>query len=124
MLKGAEGTSGYAHPFRLVAPVLPLQMLIDAGFGESSIHQLRTSDHFGFYMYLPPYPHEWPESVVCPYRTVLVHQDLLEDKRVTQLQLPAAIHLQTKLGTLFLGGGWKPEDIDPPPAMSDHWNPG
>ena len=114
------GTRGYAHAFRLVAPIFPLDLLNQAGvLTEASMQQLPRDDHLGFYMYLPPYPQEFEESVVCPYRPVLVHHDLLEGRRVTQLQESAAVQLQMKLATNFLGGKWRREDLHP--DLSDHW---
>lgn len=55
------------------------------------------------------------------HRPVLVHHDLLEGQRVTQLQLPAALQLQRKLAGVFLGKTWDVGIFEP--DLTDHWNP-
>jgi hypothetical protein len=114
------GSRGYRHYYRVVAPILPLAMLEDLGLPPDEIGHLRRGDIYGFYMYLPAYPGEFAESAVLPFRPVLVHHGLLLGRRVTQLQLPAAQQLQTKLASVFLGRRLK-QGGDADPDLSDHW---
>jgi hypothetical protein len=122
MMNQPPGTPGYAHPWRLVAPLLSIAQLAEQGvFSDQQIDGLRSQDNFGRYMYVPSFPGEFRESVVVCHRPSLVHQEVLEGRRISQLQLPAALRLQEKLATTFLGGKWDPEDLHP--DLSDHWNP-
>lgn len=114
-------TQGYAHRYRLIAPIFPFTMLLELGMAEEALEEMRRSDKIASYMYLPPYPDEFEESAVLPYRPVLLHHSFLEGKRVTQLRGPAAVQLQLKLATTFLGGKWDPEDLEP--DLTDHWHP-
>lgn len=42
----AQGATGYAHPVRMIAPVLPLQELVDREVvKEGSVADLRNYDH-------------------------------------------------------------------------------
>ncbi|MGI8774091.1 MAG: hypothetical protein ACR2KQ_03585 [Actinomycetota bacterium] len=120
MMLQPPGTKGYKHSYRLLAPVLSFPALMDIGFSEEQLLEVRRSDKYMSMMYLPAYPDEFPESAALPYRATLVHQDVLEN-RITQLQGPAALQLQLKLATAFLGGKWDPDDLKP--DQSDHWNP-
>lgn len=121
ILKQPPGTRDYKHQFRLVAPIFTFAILADLGLSDEQLMDIRRSDKFAAFMYLPPYPGEFQESAVLPYRAALVAHDVLLEKRVTQLHRPAAVQLQLKLATTFLGGKWNPDDLDP--DMSDHWNP-
>jgi hypothetical protein len=114
------GTRGYAHPFRLVAPIFPFELLLELGVAEVELEKVRRDDNLASYMYLPPYTGEFSESAVLPYRPVLIHHDLLEGRRITQLQEGVAVRLQQKVATTFLGGKWAAEDLTP--DLSDHWN--
>jgi hypothetical protein len=120
MMKQPPGTRDYKHSFRLVAPLLSFAMLLDMGLTDNQLRDMRKADKFGAFLYLPPYPGEFEESAVAAYRGCLVEHEVLEGKRVTQLQKPAAIRLQMKLATTFLGHTWDPEEFDP--DLSDHWN--
>lgn len=95
-------------------------MLSEMGFTENQLADLRRSDKFGAFMYLPAYPGEFEEGAVVPYRACLVEHEVLEANRVTQLQGPSAIQLQMKLATTFLGHTWDPEVFHP--DLTDHWN--
>jgi hypothetical protein len=120
MMKQPPGTREYKHSFRLVAPLFSFPTLSDMGLTVDQLNSLRRSDKFGAFLYLPPYPDHFEESAVVPYRAALVEHEVLEGRRVTQLQQPAAIRLQMKLATTFLGHTWDPEEFDP--DLSDHWN--
>ena len=51
----AQGAEGYAHPVRMVAPVLSVEHLIEAGaVKDASLSDLRKYDHLINYFYLPP----------------------------------------------------------------------
>jgi hypothetical protein len=120
MMLQPPGSRGYKHDFRLVAPIFSFPMLMDQGLSEEILMEIRRSDKYTAYMYLPAYPQEFEESAVLPYRAALVEQRVLEQTRVTQLQRPAALQLQLKLATTFLGGKWNPDDLNP--DLDDHWN--
>lgn len=120
MMSQPPGTQGYLHPWRVVATMTPVEMLTQQGvFTEAQVDQLRRDDNFGRIMYIPPFPGEFRESAIICYRASLVHHDVLADKRITQMQMAAAVQLQGKLATTFLGGKWDPEDLKP--DLSDHW---
>lgn len=119
MMKQPPGTREYKHSFRLVAPIFNFAMLSEMGFKDGQLEDLRRSDKFGAFLYLPPNLGELEESAVVPYRACLVEQETLEGKRVTQLQRPAAVRLQMKLATTFLGHTWDAEEFDP--DLTDHW---
>ena len=121
MMKQPPGTRDYKHQFRLVAPIFSFAMLADQGLTDDQLMDIRVNDKFAAFMYLPAYPDEFEEGAVLPYRAALVKQDVLDGKRVTQLDQAAAVQLQLKLATTFLGGKWDPDDLDP--DMSDHWSP-
>lgn len=84
MMLQPPGTPGYAHPWRLIAPIFPLNLLADRGFTPEQVERLRTHDTYMRYMYLPPYPGEFGECVAVLYRPALVAQDVIDEKRVTK----------------------------------------
>lgn len=104
----AQGGTGYAHAVRSLAPVLPIDMLVEAGaVKETSVTDLRQYDHLINYFYVPPIEEAGlPESLALLYAPTTIHHDYLDDRRVAQLSETAAIHLKYKLtatygGTLF-----------------------
>jgi hypothetical protein len=104
----AQGESGYAHPVRTLAPVLPLDELVEKGaVKKGALDDLRTHDHLINYFYLPPIAEvDMPESLALLYAGMTLHHDYLEERRVAQLSEEAAVHLKYKLaalagGTLF-----------------------
>lgn len=101
----AQGSEGYAHPVRVLAPVLPLAELVSQGVvKESSLGDLRVYDHLVNYFYLPPIEdRQMPESLALLYAGITIHHDYLLERRVAQLAEPAAVHLKYKL-TAFYGG--------------------
>lgn len=121
MMKQPPGTREYKHRFRLMAPIFTLSMLAEQGLSEDQLLEIRRSDKYANFMYLPAYPSDFEESAVLPFRPALVEQGALEGTRVTQLRESAALQLQLKLATTFLGGKWDPADLEP--DLTDHWNP-
>ena len=102
----AQGEPGkYAHAVRLLAPVLPLQFLLEAGVvKQASVADLRVYDHLVNYFYLPAIAsEEFPESLALLYGCITVHHDYLIQRRIAQLAPSAAIHLKYKLTALFAG---------------------
>lgn len=72
------GTPGYAHPFRLVAPILPLQLLRDSGITDAQLEGLVANGGANGFTYLPSAPfgfREDPDSrwaghaAACLYRS-------------------------------------------------------
>lgn len=101
----AQGAEGYAHPVRMVAPVLSVEHLIEAGaVKDASLSDLRKYDHLINYFYLPPIEDVGlPESLALLYASITLHHDYLEENRITQLSEVAAVHLKYKLAALFGG---------------------
>ena len=101
----AQGASGYAHPVRMLAPVLPLAELVERGIVKAaSLGDLRVHDHLVNYFYLPPIEeHGMAESLALLYAAITIHHDYLAERRVAQLSQAAAIHLKYKLTALYAG---------------------
>ncbi len=102
----AQGVAdSYAHPVRMLAPAIPLQELLDKGAVKAgSVQDLRSYDHLINYFYLPEIAEsEFPESLALLYSAITVHHDYLEERRITQLAEPAAVHLKYKLTALYGG---------------------
>ena len=102
----AQGEAGaYAHPVRTLAPVLPLVRLVDDGAVKAgALDDLRRFDHLVNYLYLPAIDDaSMPESLALLYAAITIHHDYLEERRISQLAEPAAIHLKYKLTALFAG---------------------
>jgi hypothetical protein len=111
----AQGIAdSYAHPVRMLAPAIPLQELLDQeAVKAGSIDDLRKYDHLINYFYLPEIASSgFPESLALIYSAITVHHDYLEERRVTQLAEPAAVHLKYKLTALYGGGLFSHEDFD------------
>jgi hypothetical protein len=44
MMKGGEGTRGYSHDFRILAPIMPIQALEEkSSLSDAQVHQLRVN---------------------------------------------------------------------------------
>jgi hypothetical protein len=102
----AQGVPGaYAHPHRVVAPVLPLERLVaEEAIKAGAVEDLRRYDHLVNYLYVPPIAEvELPESVALLYAPITLHHDYLADRRIAQLSADALIHLKRQLA-LFYGG--------------------
>jgi hypothetical protein len=111
----AQGVSdSYAHPVRMLAPVIPLQELLDQGVAKpGSVGDLRGYDHLINYFYLPEIAEsEFPESLALIYSAITLHHDYLEERRVTQLAEPAAVHLKYKLAALYGGSLFSHADFE------------
>jgi hypothetical protein len=107
-----HGEQHSAHPFRVLVPVLPLELIVaQTGAIERSLGLLRGRDTITPYVYLPPLPDVLDgEHVACLFRPTLVSDDLLRDppRRVAQLQAPARRHLKVKLAAY-----WGRARVDP-----------
>jgi hypothetical protein len=101
----AQGSDGYAHPVRMIAPVLALADLVELGVvKEQAVADLRTYDHLVNYFYLPRIESaQMPESLALLYSAITIHHDYLEKRRIGQLSELAAIHLKYKLTALYTG---------------------
>jgi hypothetical protein len=102
----AQGKPGeYAHPARILAPVIALAELVGAGaIKPGALDDLRTYDHLANYFYLPPIPAaEMAESLALLYMPITLHHDYLEERRIAQLSVEAAVHLKRQL-TYHFGG--------------------
>lgn len=108
----AQGEAGYAHSVRTLAPVLPLEHLLEQGAVKAgAVKDLRRVDHLVNYLYLPAIETAgMPESLALLYAAITVHHDYLEadddggaTRRVAQLSEAAAIHLKYKLTALYAG---------------------
>lgn len=109
--QGAEGR--YAHPARVLAPVLPLEDLLAAGaIKAGAIDDLRRYDHLVNYCYLPAIPDLMPESMALLYTPVTLHHDLLNGCRVAQLSQIAAVHLKRQLAAHYAGQLFEHDDFD------------
>jgi hypothetical protein len=108
------GEAGYAHPVRMLAPVVPLERLVDEGAVKAgSLEDLRKRDHLVNYFYLPPIPaYEMPESLALLYSAITVHHDYLDEHRAAQLAEPAAVHLKYKLAALYGGSLFSHADFE------------
>lgn len=106
-------SSGYAHPARSLAPVLPLERLVDEGAVKArSVDDLRSHDHLVNYFYVPPIEEQGlPESLALLYTTTTIHHDYLEGHRITQLSEVGEIHLKYKLGAMFTGSLFSHDDF-------------
>ena len=92
---------GYAHPVRVVAPILSLErMVADGALTESAAAAVSESDSLMQYMYLPAVG-PMPESVALLYHSTTLHHEYLDDRRVAQLGREATAHLKAKLATHF-----------------------
>jgi hypothetical protein len=115
----AQGqASGYAHSVRSLAPVIPLQELVDSGAVKpGSIIDLRARDHLVNYFYVPAIEEAGlVESLALLYAPLTIHHDFLEDRRIAQLSEEAAIHLKYKLCALSTGELFSHEDFSDPTA--------
>lgn len=110
----AQGGSGYAHPVRVLAPVLSVERLVQSGaVKDAALPDVRTFDHLMNYLYLPPIEaYNFPESLALIYGAITVHHDYLVDHRIAQLGEDAAIHLKLKLAAHFSGSLFSHADFE------------
>lgn len=95
--QGQEG--GYAHAVRVLAPVLPLELLVELeAIKPGAVEDLRAYDHLVNYFYVPRIDSVGlPESLALLYAAITVHHEYLIDRRIAQLSVPAAMHLKRQL---------------------------
>lgn len=110
----AQGGEGYAHPVRVVAPVIALEDLVELGaVKEASLTDLRVHDHLVNYFYLPPIEEAgMPESLALLYAAITIHHEYLVERRVAQLAEAAAVHLKYKLTAFYAGMRFAHEDFE------------
>jgi len=127
-----HGVDAPAHPFRVLAPVLPLALVLEQTAAvAASENLLRSRDAIQPYMYLPPLPGVLgEESVACLFRPSLVSDELLADppRRIAQLQAPARRHLKVKLAAYWARVAIDPAELplherDEDAARADGWPP-
>jgi hypothetical protein len=106
--------ASYAHPVRVLAVIRPTDELLRRGILTADrLGLMRKYDGLVNYLYLPEYAGEFSESVALLYMTVILHHDLIERQRITQLSYEGAQQLQRKLvwfnsGLLFDRCEFKP----------------
>lgn len=104
-----------AHPFRVLVPVLPLELIVaQTSAIEQSLGLLQGRDTLAPYMYLPTLPGFLDgEHVACLFRPTLVSDEVLRDppRRVAQLQAPARRHLKVKLVAYWSRAGVDPNSL-------------
>ena len=66
----------YGHPYRLMAPVVSLDYLSDAGLSDKDRRNVEEKGAIHGLMYTP-HPFTGAASAVCAYRVSLVHADAL-----------------------------------------------
>ena len=110
----AQGAEGYAHPVRMLAPVLSVEHLVEqSAIKETALDDLRKYDHLVNYLYLPPITEQdFPESLALLYGVITIHHDYLEDRRIAAFSEEAAVHLKFKLSALFGGSLFSHEDFE------------
>jgi hypothetical protein len=110
-----HGTDLVAHPYRVLVPVVPLDLVVKQTAAiDKSIGLLRNRDAITPYMYLPPFPGVFEsEQVACLFRPTLVSDELLSDPpcRVAQLQPTARRHLKVKLAAYWGRAAVNPDDL-------------
>ena len=120
--QGKEAGEGeYAHPARIVAPIRPVQQLLDAGaVTEQNVDMLRA-DRLRNYLYLPPRGNS-PERAALLYLPITVHHAVIAALRTEQLTGEAYWHLRVKLmaffGSFLLDHG----ELGPPPDPTERQN--
>lgn len=82
------GQPAPAHPYRVLAPILPLEEVAAATDAvERNVGLLRSRDSLVPYMYLPALDGVFGESVACLFRPTLVADDFLAGppRRIAQM---------------------------------------
>jgi hypothetical protein len=104
-----------AHPYRVLVPVVPLDLVIKQTAAiEKSLRLLRSRDTITPYMYLPPCPGILEgEQVACLFRPTLVSDNVLlaPPRRVAQLQPLARRQLKVKLAAYWGRVAANPDDL-------------
>lgn len=115
------GSSGYSHPFRVVAPIWSFGLLAEQ-LTDKEIDNLRTSDPYLGYMYLPADGGVVAEeSAALLFRPALVTESALDmEGRRGRLAEGSMRVLQMKVTETFTGKRIKRDQFEP--DMSDSWN--
>lgn len=121
-----------AHPFRVLVPVLPLELIVaqTSAIGQN-LGLVRGRDTLAPYMYLPTLPGFLDGAhLACLFRPTFVSDELLRDppRRVAQLQAPARRHLKVKLAAYWSRAGVDPNSLplherDEERLVADGWPP-
>lgn len=86
------GTRGYAHNFRLLAPVLTFEQALHEGTATSAeLETIKGLGRASGYLYLPlPVENGYEDALALLYRPSLVHQNVLDHcERPARLSEPA-----------------------------------
>lgn len=112
--QGEEFTGRYAHPHRALAPVRPLEELVERGaVREGAVAQIRQHDQSMNYWYVPAIEAAGlPESLALLHAPIVVHHDYIADRRVAQLSPEAVVHLKRQLAAHVSGSLFAHEDFD------------
>jgi len=125
-----HGTNMLAHPFRVLVPVVPLDLVTEqTGALQNNAGLLRGRDAITSYMYLPPLPGILDsDQVACLFRPTLVSDDFLRDppRRIAQLQPHARRHLKIKLAAYWGRVIANPDELplherDEDQVLADDW---
>ncbi len=110
-----HGTGLAAHHYRVLVPVVPLDLVVkETAAIETSLGLLRSRDTITPYMYLPPLSGVFEsEHVACLFRPTLVSDELLRapPRRVAQLRPLARRHLKVKLAAYWGRAAVNPDDL-------------
>ncbi len=120
------GTKGYSHPYRLVAPIIPLRLAIERGLPIGQGRAVRDQGGVNGLMYLPwleedEVDDEWRgQAVALLFRPNLITQALLDSRqRFGRLTREGLRILEVRLIQLVAPHLYEPADMDP--DMSDSW---
>lgn len=112
--QGEDFAGHYAHPHRALAPVRPVEELVQKGaIKEDALALLRRYDGLYNYVYVPALQEaDLPESVALIHAPIVVHHDYLEGRRIAQLSPEASIHLKRQLAAHAGGELFSHEDFE------------
>lgn len=106
----------YAHPVRTLAPLRPVEELLEIGVLDTAKRGLaERRDSLINYMWIPEDDELGLENCLALlYMPVTLHHDLIAGTRITQLTRGAASQLQRKLAWYSTSVLLDREDFDPP----------
>jgi hypothetical protein len=108
----------YAMPARSLAPVRPVEELVDRGAidPDRQLGNLR-GDRLRNYLYLPASEMlEIPESAALIYQPTTLHHEVLDGLRIAQLTGEAYWQFRRSMAFFSAGVRIELEDLGPPPA--------
>lgn len=111
----------YAMPARSLAPVRPVEELVDRGAidPDRQLGNLR-GDRLRNYLYLPASEVLGiPESAALIYQPTTLHHEVLDGLRIAQLTGEAYWQLRRSMAFFTAGVRIELEDLGPPPAPRD-----